>query len=112
MPFNRGCNKIITGQFGNRKSLSTKAAAGDSTHQKDYEFLDCGNLKRLERFGGTTISITLDVILQSCCLKEFVVFCTSFQYEKIQGKISTAVSDNHKSLHLLIIVDSVHDFQI
>jgi hypothetical protein len=58
MPFNRGCNKIITGQFGNRKSLSTKAAADDSTHQKDYEFLDCGNLKRLERFGGTTISIT------------------------------------------------------
>ena len=58
MPFNRCCNKIITGQFGNRKSLSTKAATDDSTHQKDYEFLDCGNLKRLERFGGTTVSTT------------------------------------------------------
>lgn len=53
-----GCNEIVSGRMGNRKSLSAKAAVEDSAHQRDYEFLDCGNLKRLERFGGTTIIVS------------------------------------------------------
>lgn len=40
------------------------------------------------------------------------MFCTTFQYEKSRRKTSTAVNIIHKSLHLLIIVESLHDFAI
>ena len=65
------CNEFVSGRMGKRKSLSAKAAVEDSAHQRDYEFLDCGNLKRLERFGGTTVIGSRYLTSQTFCLNGF-----------------------------------------
>ena len=42
-------------------SLISDASEGDSPSMNDYEFLDCGDLKRLERFGGRNLYLLINI---------------------------------------------------
>lgn len=55
-------------------SLSSDALVENATSMTDYEFLDCGDLKRLERFGGKNLCLSI----KNLC--KITAFMTVLQY--------------------------------
>ena len=55
------------------RSSALKSSIEDETSMTDYEFLDCGDLKRLERFAGKLLTLfdrfsNISYSLQSCSI--------------------------------------------